>query len=672
MKVSLLKATAFLSAAVFAASVGTANAAAVDSVNAKCRATNAKSLNKLAATISKSFDGCVSSGVKNGSGNCSTTAAADTKGKVPGAKGKLADGIGKSCPGADVALAEHEICGTPIGTAINDGTDLAVCLNDLADKNIERWRVAILNPSYANAAPVAKCISAIGKSATKYLSTVGKEQSKAVNSSDKGGGDSNYSNPGDPSGKIGAAAQKLADGITKSCSVLTPDQWGLVGSCDDDLAGVIACVTAKTRAVAEGLNASAYDQPGSCPTSVKVQIHHDAANGGDLGATELDVGTTGFGHNAGLIDDFVGSVKLACGAPTGNDCTSCTVTAGCDTGNCRCSNDITLECNTPFAAGGVCGAGTCRVFFGPPLPLSASGTPTCVVNEITSELVGTANLATGESDTSVENRALVYTGISQSRPCPTCVGNVCQGGQRNGLACSIDGTSETFGDVSYDCPPTTLSNISGSGLKINLDLTDGTVNLPFALPCDPPLGGLDCSCSTCTGDNSIGCNSDAECAAAGAGTCRTDGLHGGALRQPNFCSGNCVAVPGSPTEGECDGAGPVDSYCSGLVKGNGGGIITCATNGDCDALDSECPGNDCGDCTISEPRKCFLDPIVADGTPGTEGAVLVSNFCSAPTSSGAVNSAAGTPGPSRLSLDFEFFGRCADGSPWGPGGANCQ
>ena len=116
MKVSSLKATAFLSAAVFAASVGMANAAAVDSVNAKCRATNAKNTNKLAATISKAFDGCVSAAVKAGSGNCSTTAAADTKAKVPGAKGKLADGVGGSCAGATVALAEHQLCGSPVGT----------------------------------------------------------------------------------------------------------------------------------------------------------------------------------------------------------------------------------------------------------------------------------------------------------------------------------------------------------------------------------------------------------------------------------------------------------------------------------------------------------------------------------------------------------------------------
>lgn len=687
MKVSSLKATAFLSAAVFAASVGTANAVPLTSVDAKCRATNAKNASKLASTISKAFDGCVKSAVKAGSGNCSTTAAADTKGKVGPTKTKLTDGITKSCDdtAAAIALGEHQLCGTPVGgAAITSFGQVGPCLNSLVDANVERWRNGILSPDYAAALAskdLGKCINAIGKNATKYLATIQKEQSKAQNTSDKALGDSNYSNPGDPSGKIGAAATKLDAGLDKACALLTPAQWGDVGTCDDDLAGVKACIKAKTQAVAEGLIASAYDQPGSCPASVKVQIHHDSAGGAKISATELDVGWTGFGHNAGVIDDFAGAVTLTCGGAP-NDCTSCTVASDCSEGNCRCTNNVTGQmatagteaartCTTPFAQGSCQAGETCIPYFGPPLPLSAAGTPTCVVNKIGTELSGTANLATGESDTSVDNVAMVYTGLGQNRPCPTCESGACNGGARNGLACTVDGVSEVFGETSYDCPPAAAGNISGSGLKIGLDLTDDAVSLPFALPCDPPLGALDCSCSTCTGDNTIGCNSDAECAAAAAGTCRTDGLHGGAGRVPNGCGdGTCEPAALGSEEGICTGED--DLFCDGFLKANGEGIITCAVDADCDALDASCPGGDCGTCTLAQTKKCFLDPIDADGTPGTEGAVLVSTFCSAPTSSGAVNAAAGTPGPSRLSLDFEFFGRCADDSPWGPGGANCQ
>ena len=271
-------------------------------------------------------------------------------------------------------------------------------------------------------------------------------------------------------------------------------------------------MTKKTQAVAEGLNASAYDQPGSCPASVKVQIHHDSAGGAKISQTELDVGWTGFGHNANVIDDFVGAVNLNCGAAP-DDCTSCSVTSDCAEGNCRCTvnatgqlvtagNEAARTCQTIRSRTDTCGAGnTCIPYFGPPLPLSAAGTPTCVINKIGTELSGTANLATGSSNTTVNNTAYVYTGIAQDKPCPTCVAGLCSGGARNGGACTVDGTSAVFGDLSYDCMPTAVSNISGAGLKINLNLTDGVVSLPSLMPCDPPLGFLNCTCSTCTLDN---------------------------------------------------------------------------------------------------------------------------------------------------------------------------
>jgi hypothetical protein len=672
MKVSSLKAAAFFTVAAYAASVGIAHAVPLSADDTKCRATVAKNVVKLSSTIAKAFDGCIKDRVKNLSSGCTTTANADLKNKVAGTKAKLSEAVGGAktkclVPDHALSLAEHQICGTPNGAALTDFTSVATCLNDIADKNIERYRNAILAPNYALATgDIGKCINAIAKNATKLLSTIQKEQSKAQNTSDKALGDSNYNDPGDPSGKIGAAITKTADGITNACSILTPADWAVVRSCDDDLAGVIECVTDKTTAVAEGLTASSYDQPGSCPTAVEVKIHHGGQGGADLGPTELDVGWTGFGHNADVIDDFVGAVNISCGAAP-DDCTSCSATASCTEGNCRCSNNITIECDEPFGVDvDDCGAGTCRLFFGPPLPLSAAGTPTCVVNEIASELVNTANIATGESDTAIDNTAIVHLGISQSQPCPTCVGGFCDGGARDTLACGVDGSSP-FGDVSYDCPPDALGNISGAGLKIGLDLTDDAVSMPFALDCDSPLGALDCACSTCSLDNTVACETNADC--PGLGVCRTDGLHGGALRQPNGCNDLTCNDQGGE-EGECN-AGPNDTYCDDFLKGSGGGIITCGTNTDCSEGSTGVPGG-AGNCSLSEPRSCFLNPIDADGTPGSEGAVLVSTFCSAPTSSAAVNGAAGTPGPARLSLDFEFVGRCADGSIWGPGGANCQ
>jgi len=40
------------------------------------------------------------------------------------------------------------------------------------------------------------------------------------------------------------------------------------------------------------------------------------------------------------------------------------------------------------------------------------------------------------------------------------IGGTCSGGQRNGLACTTDAINAAFGNVSYDCPPTTAANVT--------------------------------------------------------------------------------------------------------------------------------------------------------------------------------------------------------------------
>ena len=101
----------------------------------------------------------------------------------------------------------------------------------------------------------------------------------------------------------------------------------------------------------------------------------------------------------------------------------------------------------------------------------------------------------------------------------------CQDGANNGNPCDVQGYSATFAagannqGLSLDCPPAPLGNISGSGLNIPLELTTGASSLPFDNQCDSPLGFLDCACGQCSGDTSLPCRNDAECALAGAGTC---------------------------------------------------------------------------------------------------------------------------------------------------------
>jgi hypothetical protein len=663
---SSLKATAFFAAAALVASVGTADAQVVDKDNGKCRGTVSKSSTKLNGTTFKAFTGCVKGALKALGGDCSTLAAADTKGKVPGTVQKMKDAVGGAktkCDGTVhmLSLMEHERCGAPSDGAVPaDWSGVADCLEELNDRSLTRLNNAILSPDFAVVGAdkdATKCANAISKNAGKLHKTIQKEQGKNQKSLDGGkapGGTYDWGSAGvDPKNKISGTITKLGEGLHKACDPVSTDLLNAIGSCDDDVDGIIACVVQKVTSSAEGLVASTYDQPGTCASQASVQIRHLD--------TVLDVGWTGFGHSADTADDFISRVNVDCaGSPDGS---VCTVGPTCEDGNCRCSNNTSIICSTPNGADAACGGNNCTNFFGPPLPLSAGGAFTCVVNEVTA-VVGTANLIDGSSDTVVNNVSHVYSGIAQNQPCPTCDGGTCNGGANNGSPCTVDATSPTFGALSYSCQPGGAP-ITGAGLKVDLPFTSGSSSLAATLPCTGPFSfGQDCPCATCSGDSTIGCDSNAVCSAAGAGTCT------GAAGEPtetDACTANCVAAGGN--DGECDASGPDDMFCDGITRTNGNGFIACSVDADCEA---GALGFDGGACTSVVRRPCFLDPIEADGVPGTEGAVLGSTFCTGPTTSSSVNIAAGTPGPGRLLADFEFTPYCSDGATlWGPGGAMC-
>jgi hypothetical protein len=197
-------------------------------------------------------------------------------------------------------------------------------------------------------------------------------------------------------------------------------------------------------------------------------------------------------------------------------------------------------------------------------------------------------------------------------------------------------------------------------------MSDTPASLPFGLPCDPPLGAYSCACSTCSLDNTVACNSNADC--PGLGVCRTDGLHGGALRVPDKCQFPETFDDMGGGEGQCSGPLSNNMFCDGFVRGDGSGVLVCANNADCGTYGV--PG--AGNCTLDQPLSCFLDPIVATGSATPQGATLGATYCVPPTGGGAVNSAFGFPGPARLVAETEYSHFCADGvTAWSPGGASC-
>jgi hypothetical protein len=400
------------------------------------------------------------------------------------------------------------------------------------------------------------------------------------------------------------------------------------------------------------------DSTGGCaPATVYRRILTQLGDYPVVRATQLSTGWSGTAHDIDIPGDGMSAdvVDVQCNA----NCENCSVHLNPIKDDpqafCRCEATPTTACDTingPDADD--CGTGLnnrCQCYFGAPLAISAGGTPVCAINRIKSDYGGTVNLRTGEWFDTVSLVSLVHLGISTTAPCPTCEGDVtpndgvrngtCNGGLSSG-ACDVNGTHATFGPVSWDCPPNSTLNVSGNGLQINLKFTTATASLAATLPCSNPYQAFDCPCKVCAGDGTLGCSSDAECQAAGAGTCTATG---GAGARPNQCADTICG-----NDADCD-AGPIDKYCDGITHADGRGFDTCTT-------DAECATGGGGTCSISEKRRCYPDPIIRRGDSGPSENTKVAVFCIPPTTSAAINNSGGLPGPGTFDISGVSDIRC--------------
>jgi hypothetical protein len=704
---SLVGATAVASMLVAA---GTASA----TDDTKCHAAIAKNITKYQATLAKNLVGCHKSrlGGKVGAAtNCNTATGADIKGKRNATRDKVRGSIIKSCEGTKpgpAAIALYAACPSPVDndddggatTGIDNATELANCLMDLSEHYINDTIGARLmgNPTLVDdaldaAAPTAAdCQGAIGKALSKAVKAAGSNRAKCHASAEKGP-DALVPYKGttcatsDTTGKINPTFAALTAAINAECTV--PADLPDLNNCTSNLqspnaAALIQCgVTETAEPIANGLAGAALELTGIYSAVAQVTI--TAANG-DVkidSNTRLDSGWKGTAHQVDVIDQSLGAVNVT---NCDEDNKNCDVTHNSSRNNCRCSNDPTVECTTMNAVGGVCGgANVCQCMFGPPLSISASATPVCVVNRFQDEFTGSTQ-ELGEYNVGTSTSALVHLGISATKPCPTCdndpnpnsndnAGGVCDGGPRDGFACDQNADHPDFGPSSYDCPPSPGGNISGSGLLLALQFQSGTASLTAGIDdagafCD---GTGDCHCSVCSGDSKIGCSTDATCAAAGAGTC------GAALAnnpEQNNCS-NDVCTAEVDGTGTCN-AGPILDYCGGFLNQFGNGVITCNDNTDCDSND--CTGDgmaipgECGACgDVQAFTKCFPSNITASGTPGIFESTGASVFCSGQTGNSGVDNAGGLPGAGRVKLDFDFDLYCPNGTTRFqlPAGPNC-
>jgi len=691
--------------------IGAAGTASADPV--KCHATIGKTVAKYQAGLIKNLSGCHKSrnaGKISAGTLCNTATGADLKGGRSGARQKVLDGIAKACVAGtdDAVLALYPRCPSPVATSDNGGattgidtfTEAGNCLLDLSEFYVNKIGEEVLGYPASTALPLTKgqqaCVNGQAKALAGLIkAATGLTKCKAGFEGDGGMLGLDGSCISSTASAVNTAVNEaFAPAISDSCGAANMparSDFRAIGLCGETTGQLTTCAQNRVaKPLANGLLAATQEFPNDGAGNLtcgagKADVIINAAYGDVPGTgkrtdTRLDAGYTGFSHNVDVVDQYKGAVLLTgCNA----DCENCSVTMDTSTatGNCRCENNPTTKCSTIGGADAACGGGTCQCMFGPPLALSAGGTPTCVVNRFAGDFTGSTGVV-GEYDVTTRTRALVHTGINQLQPCPVCTGGTsgniggtgtCNGGPRNGLSCTTNAVNPDFGASSFDCPPDPLANISGAGLALALQFSSGTKTVTAGISNASYCASGTCHCSVCSGDVLVGCSSDAECIAAGAGTC---GANLG-VQNPsqNKCDGgpsNCVADPANPGMGTCS-AGPFDDFCSGALRNNGGGIIPCDVDADCDALDSSCDGGDCGTCSVTKPRSCFLPTVSGTGTPGIFSSEGVSAFCNGLTGNTGVNAAGGLPGPGRVQLDFDFNVYCGTSSTQFnlPAGSNC-
>ncbi|TMA80093.1 MAG: hypothetical protein E6J72_09400 [Deltaproteobacteria bacterium] len=371
---------------------------------------------------------------------------------------------------------------------------------------------------------------------------------------------------------------------------------------------------------------------------------------------DLDTGWTGTSHDFGVqAGSTIAGVIGACDGITDTECTFFANVGS------HCSSDGSVSCTdtTQCPVGQTCVIET----YGPPLPLSSGGIPVCVVNRFAGDVTGTYDTSNGNSEITVPLNSLVYLGTDVNRPCAICqcsnqsdpqncaIGDTGTCSDNPTRSCTVEGTGP-LGPTSNDCPPNPASNISGGGLNLAFaPATTFTKTFASNQACTGSgFTNQQCWCSgetqpnaclnACNGGDHDAqpCTTNADCAGNTSGVCVPLCRSIAGQTRP----GQGVQATG---EAECV-AGPFDQSCSGAPQ------VSCTSDANCVGL---------GTC-VTSTRRCFLDPIVRTGTPGTSTDVLASTFCIPATTSPAVNNTAGLPGPGAIrfpnSVDAKY---CGDG-----------
>jgi len=688
----------------------------LDKTDLKCRDALVKSYGKAIATGDKVSVACHkdrNAGKIDSAIDCNALDGlnADAKGKFAKVQSNIAAAALKKCATASaharidlVSCPEPCLSSTGVSNPMADYAEVGECLGCLAREVVEERNNAIFpNPAVPLGAAEQSCHQALTKGYGKYLSTALKDRAKCQKLADKAGDhDIATCAASDDKGKIQKALIKASDAVSSACTGADLTQ---VASCSNVSVGELnACLTAETDSAAAEAFAAPYLQPEDgtvCPTSATIITRSGYSPEGEATVTRIDTGWNGLGHGQDVVHGYAIAVGLACPSPT-VPCGVCDITGVVDVNSqfdqlARCKDDPSISCTQPFAVDPACAgtvSGECSFYLGPPQAVSASNTPVCTLNRLQRDITGTMDPDTGDAEVDINLRAKVHLGIQQTQPCPICIGDlkaqdgvsdgVCFGGLGNGNACDVHAVDATFAappnGLSMDCVPSPGQNVSGAGLSLSPSLSTGPVSLPFGTPCDSPLQELACACAVCSGASTLPCNSNAECdlgecvgsvcannaeyscstnADCNKGACASSGA--GDSRYPNGCS-DLTCTPIGDGLGECQAGDTSDvtSFCDGQLRANGQPYLTCAVNSDCSSLDPVCNDGDCGACTVTTVRTCFVDPIALNGVADPIEPIGVSAFCIPPTSNVSVNAATKLPGAGRAIVQLELLRNFAE------------
>ncbi|MCC6848985.1 MAG: hypothetical protein IT294_10835 [Deltaproteobacteria bacterium] len=361
----------------------------------------------------------------------------------------------------------------------------------------------------------------------------------------------------------------------------------------------------------------------------------------------------------------------------------------------HCLQDVQKKCDPNLPADPVCdaaGDACVTTLVAPPNPLATGGVTVCNVTTWSEDVVGTVNLATGESVVRAPQRSRTYGRAigGPNKPCPVCGGfcaisrercedddqcaankgpcvtaPVCSDGPNAGKACRavvpFGSVHPFFGTTSVDCPPepsTLLSSPAGLDLDIPTRSTGVVTMAPTVQCAEAAFAG-----NACIGGASAGrpCAAASECP---GGACGPQCFCPGQLR-PNACQPACVGGVNDAiecaTESECPGgfchrgdcrvdpgdegsvqegycpAGPDEGWCS-ITS-----YVPCASAADC--APPRCPYCQPNETCFTRKRACFVNGgIVRQGAPRTPEGVSVGIYCIAGDNA-ATNTVAGFPGP---------------------------